>query len=786
MYDVDITQPDVFFRHTRLDSFFLIVIYNLPAERITSMFRIYDFIKKRIRFSVSILLISSSIFYGSFICAEADGEEAPRLSDEEYVTAADWPEAPEISAEAAVLIEADSGTVLYAKNADSKRFPASITKILTALITIENCNLSDTLVFEGEALTPLPDGYVSIEPAEGEKMSVEDCLNGLLLLSANDAANALAVHNSGTIAAFAEIMNERAELAGASHTHFTNPSGMADENHYTTAYDMAMIMRNCIRYDDFLQIAGSTSYTIPATNTHAARKLDMRHQMLKPGSEFYYEYCKAGKTGFTSASGYTLVTCAEKDGVKLICCVMQCQDGEQYRSTRALFDYGFDSFQVLSELEAESGRNRLTTDSYALNQIQLDSRFILEKLDSSPVILPKGLSMKDLETVLHYLDPQEETDGCFAEATYMYEGMTLGSSRLRLSLSETAGKGRTAEILALNAKSQQILLVCLAGMVLILLLVLILAVCTLIRYRRKREKTKPAKTAEQSVIMKETAEAEMAGEKTEMTEDKNRTEAAGNINFNLAKQVFEKYLDGYDREDEKIKLKITHTYCVVDCSREIAVRMGLSQEDVDLAMLIGLLHDIGRFEQVKRYNSFEPSTMDHAQEGVRILFEEGMIRRFIEDDQYDELIRTAIARHSDFELKGIEDERILLHARLIRDSDKLDNCRVKLEDSIEVLLNKTAQEVGQEPISDQIFQSVCEKHAIYSPDRKTAMDYWVSYVAYIYDINFKETLQIIREKNYIHQIIHRIPYSNEDTARKMHQIETEIMAYLDEKTHLQE
>lgn len=697
------------------------------------------------------LMIFASVFYGGSVWASAQGEETPRRSDDEYITAEDWPEAPEISAGAAVLIEADSGMVLYAKNADSKRFPASITKILTALITIENSDLSDTLVFKGEALTPLPEGYVSIDPSDGERMSVEDCLNGLLLASANDAANALAVHNSGTIAAFAVKMNERAARAGALHTHFTNPSGLADENHYTTPYDMAMIMRDCIQHEEFLEIAGSLTYTIPATNTHAARKVDMRHEMLKKGSEFYYEYCKAGKTGFTSASGYTLVTYAQKDGRKLLCCVMQCEKNEQYRSTRALFDYGFDSFDLLSENEAKSPQQHLTTESYALNRIQTDKRFVLEKVDSSNVILPAGLSLKDLDTVINYLDPEKESDGCFAEASYMYEGMKLGESRLRLSMSGQGGKtGRTKEVRELCEKSQRTLYICLAGIAFALLFAILLSLFVVIRYRKEKKKME--------------------------TVDTNR------VDFEHAKQVFEQYLDGYDREDDKVRLKITHTYCVLECSRQIAVRMGLSREDVDLAMLIGLLHDIGRFEQLKRYDSFEPTTMDHAMEGVHILFDEGMIRQFIEDDQYDEVIRTAIARHSDFELKGIEDERTLLHARLIRDADKLDNCRVKLEDSVEVLLNKTPEEVGREAITDQVFQSVCDRHSVYSPDRRTAMDYWVSYVAYVYDINFKETLQIIKENDYMSRIIHRIPCENKDTAEKMKKIEADINTYLETKT----
>ncbi|MDO5409519.1 MAG: HD domain-containing protein [Lachnospiraceae bacterium] len=250
------------------------------------------------------------------------------------------------------------------------------------------------------------------------------------------------------------------------------------------------------------------------------------------------------------------------------------------------------------------------------------------------------------------------------------------------------------------------------------------------------------------------------------------------VDFEKAKQVFEEYLNGYDREDDRIKLKIIHTYCVVDCSREIALRMKLSNEDVQLAMLIGLLHDIGRFEQLKRYDSFEASTMDHAAQGVQTLFEEGMIRQFIQDDQFDELIRTAIAKHSDFKLEGIEDERILLHARLIRDADKLDNYRVKLEETTDTLLRKTPEEIGQEVITDKVFEDACHRKSIFSPDRKTAMDYWVSYIVYIYDINFKETLQIIKEKNYVPAIIHRIPYSNPDTIEKMNRIEMDVMDYI--------
>ena len=158
------------------------------------------------------------------------------------------------------------------------------------------------------------------------------------------------------------------------------------------------------------------------------------------------------------------------------------------------------------------------------------------------------------------------------------------------------------------------------------------------------------------------------------------------MDLQYAKQRFEQYLDNYDREDDKVRLKIIHTYGVTECSRQIAKRMGLSDEDSELAQLIGLLHDIGRFEQIKRFDSFEPDVMDHAAFGVKMLFEEGMIRQFVQEDAWDGIIRTAIAKHSDFRLEGVDDERTLLHAKIIRDADKLDNCRVKLVDAVETII----------------------------------------------------------------------------------------------------
>ena len=255
--------------------------------------------------------------------------------------------------------------------------------------------------------------------------------------------------------------------------------------------------------------------------------------------------------------------------------------------------------------------------------------------------------------------------------------------------------------------------------------------------------------------------------------------------YPLAQQEFESYLNGYDRENDRIKLKIIHTYGVVKQAEELAGRMHLSAEDTDLARLIALLHDIGRFEQLKRYDSFEPGTMDHAAYGVKVLFDEGMIRRFLPDDKWDSIIYTAIAHHSDYELPEISDPQTLLHAKLIRDEDKLDNCRVKLVDSTSTFINVSEEELGTQNITQKVYETVFKNKCILSADRVTQMDYWVSYIVYFFDINFKESFDIIAENDYLNRIIDRIPYSNPVTKEQMENIRVYMQNFINSNTNSQ-
>lgn len=247
---------------------------------------------------------------------------------------------PEIAAEGAVLMDAATGTVLYEKNADKAYYPASITKLMTALLVIENCNLDDTVTFSATATTNLEAGAVSLNITEGDKLTVRQCLYALLLKSANEVANGLAEHVAGSNAAFAKMMNDKAKALGCTNTNFVNPHGLNNSNHYTTARDMALIARAAFQNETLRKIDTTLSYELPATQKAGARMITMGHKMMYSTDSRYYPGIIGGKTGYTSLAGNTLVTAVEKDGVRLIAVILKSKS-THYADTKALLDYGF-------------------------------------------------------------------------------------------------------------------------------------------------------------------------------------------------------------------------------------------------------------------------------------------------------------------------------------------------------------------------------------------------------------------------------------------------------------
>ena len=273
-----------------------------------------------------------------------------------------WPQMEDINELTAVVIDADNGAILYSLDRDVQRHPASITKIMTCLLTLENASMDEEVTIGQEALDVAIAGNANIAPVLGEVFTVEQCLYMLMLKSANDIAVELAVHVAGSVDAFCEMMNERAAAVGCTNTYFANPNGLPNEKHHTSAYDMALIMRECLKNETFRKIIATWSYTVPATNkTAEPRTYENHNRLIDTTSEYYYSSCIGGKTGYTDLAMRTLVCAAERDGRTLIAVTMGGADRSDFVDIAKLFEYGFNNFST-TETTDSSGM----TGSYTL------------------------------------------------------------------------------------------------------------------------------------------------------------------------------------------------------------------------------------------------------------------------------------------------------------------------------------------------------------------------------------------------------------------------------------
>lgn len=259
--------------------------------------------------------------------------------------------APQISSGAAILIDNATNKILYDKNGNERMFPASTTKIMTAILVLENCDLDEIVTASYDSLMSIPEGYVTAEIQGEEQFTVEQLLEMLLVHSANDAANVLAEYVGGSIQSFVSMMNTKANELGLTNTHFTNAYGLQEDNHYTTAYDLAKIMQYCIQNDDFRRIAGSVSCSIPATNKSDVRSYTSTNQLILPDSPNYYSYVTVGKTGFTTEAGRCLVSCAYRNNIELTCVILGgtlSDDGisSRFTDSKTLYEYGFNHFSL--------------------------------------------------------------------------------------------------------------------------------------------------------------------------------------------------------------------------------------------------------------------------------------------------------------------------------------------------------------------------------------------------------------------------------------------------------
>ena len=236
-----------------------------------------------------------------------------------------------------------------------------------------------------------------------------------------------------------------------------------------------------------------------------------------------------------------------------------------------------------------------------------------------------------------------------------------------------------------------------------------------------------------------------------------------------AKKAFKEYVKKYNPEDEKIKIKIVHMEKVAENSKRIAQNLGLSQEDVELAELIGLLHDIGRFEQVRLYHTFvDKDSINHGEYGAKILFEDGLIRNFIKDNKFDKIIKLAIVNHNRADIEEDLTERERLHAKIIRDADKTDIFRILISGDKKAIWEKA--DLSDDKISDEIYREFVEDKRINYKERKTSADILVSHFNYVYDLNFPETRKIIRDNKYIDKLYQRFKFNDAETMKRFNEI----------------
>lgn len=343
-----------------------------------------------------------------------------------------WPEGPKIECPNAAVIEVNTGTVLYRKKGNKVRYPASITKIMTALLAIENSEMDEVVVFSEDAVNKNEGDTSHIARDYGEEMTMEQCLYAVMLESANECAYAVAEHVGaklgGDYSTFIDLMNSRAEEIGCKNTHFNNCNGLPDEDHWTSAYDMALIAAEAYRNETFRIITGTGSYTIPPTNKHSEPTYcHNHHKMIYPwqgDSRYLWDQCTGGKTGYTNAASNTLVTFAEKDGLALVCVVMYVQGPNHYTDTRELLNYCFDNFQALN-IAANEGS--LVNEGLKDTGVMNDNEAFVTLDDEAYIVMPKAMEFAD---AAFELDEVRDGGSTLAQLKYTYAKRIVGTAEI--------------------------------------------------------------------------------------------------------------------------------------------------------------------------------------------------------------------------------------------------------------------------------------------------------------------------------------------------------------------
>lgn len=351
----------------------------------------------------SLILAATLLFTAAFSAYATETEKTETETTESTTTNTEGTSTDSTSseltltAESAILMDATTGKILYEKNSRTKQYPASITKLMTILLALEHGSLEDEITFSHDAVFSIEPGSAHIAIQEGEILTLEQVLYGIMLRSANECANAAAEYVDGSMEKFAEHMTARAKELGCENTNFVNANGLFDENHYTTAYDMALIAQELLKNETYRSMMSNTYYLIPPTNKQPEeRPLHGQHQMLNENSLYYYEPAEGGKTGYTVEAQNTLVTYAKQGDTELIAVVLKCNGAQHYVDTKTLFEYGFANYQTVKAFSAaDLTQNVAITETYKDKTTTLDTIAVAPASDVY-VTIPKNAAIENI------------------------------------------------------------------------------------------------------------------------------------------------------------------------------------------------------------------------------------------------------------------------------------------------------------------------------------------------------------------------------------------------------
>lgn len=339
-----------------------------------------------------------------------------------------------VDAKTSLIVETNSGKIIHQDNAEVQNYPASVTKILTAIIVLEKCELNDIVTVTKSAISNIPSGYVIAPLLEGEKIKVEDLLYALMLKSSNDAAYVLAEHVGGSVDGFSEMMNKKAKEIGCKNSHFVNPNGIHNDNHYTTAYDMYLIAKYAMKNEKFVKIVSTYQYTLPATNKYLKNDRIMKNtnNFVNPTNKYYNENVKGIKTGTTLQAGNCLITSTSKNGFDVITVILGAKTSEsKFSETRRMINYVFDNYEytdihkkgdIIKNIEVEKATKEtkdlnlvISDDIKVINNIKIKAEEIEPEINLNENIIAPISQGQELGTIKYTIDGLEYNAKLLAE-----------------------------------------------------------------------------------------------------------------------------------------------------------------------------------------------------------------------------------------------------------------------------------------------------------------------------------------------------------------------------------